>query len=67
MPILRGIYNVQIPPGGKSPKKQSVSSTELRLGEIKNKAATRVTFRGLDYLDRFFESPARTLHASVRD
>jgi hypothetical protein len=48
-------------------KTASVSSTELCLGEIKDKAAPRVTFWGLDYLDGFLGSPASTVHASVHD
>jgi hypothetical protein len=48
-------------------QRQSVSSTELRLGEIEDKAATRVTFWRLNHLDRFFGTPASTIHASVCD
>jgi hypothetical protein len=54
-------------PAGRIPPKDdiSVSSTELRLREIKDKAAPRVAFWRLDYLDRLFvRIPASTVHAS---
>jgi hypothetical protein len=55
------------PAGRKTAQRWSVSSTELRLGEIKDKAAPRVTLWGFDHLDRFFATPASTVHASGRD
>jgi hypothetical protein len=58
---------VGIPAGLKPARRYSVSSTELRLGEIKDKAAPRVAFWGLNYLDRFFGTPASTVHTSGPD